>query len=135
MSNPRPAAILGAAAITIAMAGLVALIAMWDLATNLSGMTGPQIGTDAYYLVVAALLIPASMALLSGRAWPRAVLATAHLLLVLSMLALSGFLGWLAAIPAGLSVTALALLATPAARAFVAANRRPGFLFADEADS
>ena len=54
MSNPRPAAILGAAAITIAMAGLVALIAMWDLATNLSGMTGPQIGTDAYYLVVAA---------------------------------------------------------------------------------
>src|SRR5659263_359333 len=56
------------------------LIAMWDLATNLSGMTGPQIGTDAYYLVVAALLIPASMALLSGRAWPRAVLATAHLL-------------------------------------------------------
>jgi len=108
--------------ITAAIALLGAGVAVWDLAATAGTLTVAEIGTDLYYIVVAVILVPAALGLLSGRGWARSVVATAHILLVLSMVALAGYLGWLVGIPLVLSLTTLACLASPSARRWVADN-------------
>lgn len=121
MASRRPRSIIVAAAVTIVMASGIAGVAIWDLIAG--DTTGPRLGTNAYYVIVAALLVPASLALLAGRAWPRAILVTAHLLVILSMIAMARLLTWFAVLVAVLSVTSLVALATPSARAHLGARR------------
>ncbi len=126
MIAARPTSVVVAASVTIAMATVFAAVAIWDLVAG--DTTGPRLGTNYYYIIAAAILIPASLALLSGRTWPRGVLVTSHLLIVLSMIALAAVLGWIAVLAVGLSTVALLALATPSARAFLSGGRRDNFL-------
>ncbi len=124
MNRSRPASIVVASAVTVIMSTAIAGVALWDLIVG--DATGPRLGTNAYYIVVALLLVPASLALLAGRAWSRGVLITAHLLVLLSMIGLAQLLTWFAALTAGLSLLVLGALASPAARAHIADRRLPG---------
>ncbi len=117
---------------TSLMVVALALLAAWDIVATWGTLSPAEMGTDLYYVAVALILVPSAMALRAGRQWGRAVIVTAHVLLVLSMIALAGFLGWLVVLPVTLSGTVLLLLATPSARRWVAAHSPRRVLFDDE---
>lgn len=120
-----PWTVIGVIAATLVVTTALAVLGALDLAMNWARMGWPERGTDAFYVLMGAVMGLGGFHFLRGRVWARGLLVTWLLLLLVSVLALAGVLGPWAVPLGGLSAAALALLATPSARSYVASHRRP----------
>ncbi len=93
--------------------------------------TVQSIGTAAFFVIAALILVPVSLALGKGSPAARSVVVTWNLLLVLALVTLLPVFGWWSVPGAVAAVATLVCLALPSSRAHI----RPRTLFQDDAQS